>query len=55
MSETQMKKKTSLNIDDKAWQDWLVYVIQKTGTSRKVSEMSAEAFLYYMKNHPVEG
>jgi hypothetical protein len=52
MSE-MTKKKTSLNIDDKTWQDWLVYVIQKTGTSRKVSEYTVEALKEYMINHPV--
>ncbi len=47
------KKKTSLNIDDALWQKWLVYVIQKYGTSRKVSEATTEALEEYMKNHPV--
>ena len=51
--EHQMtKKKTSINIDDKIWQDWLIYVVKKTGSSRKVSDFTVEALVEYMKNHP---
>ena len=54
MIETQMaRKKTSLNMDDKLWQEWLIYVVKKTGSSRKVSDSTAEALTEYMKNHPI--
>lgn len=52
---TMTKKKTSLNIDDKLWIKWLTFVIQKTGSSRKVSEETVNALEEYMKNHPIEG
>ena len=53
MVDAQMtKRKTSLNIDDKLWQEWLVYVVKKTGSSRKVSDYTVEALVEYMKNHP---
>lgn len=52
---TMTKRKTSLNIDDKVWQEWLVYIVKKTGSSRKVSEHTVEALKEYMKNHPIEG
>jgi hypothetical protein len=48
------RKKTSLNIDDKLWQEWLIYVVKKTGSSRKVSGFTAEALAEYMKNHPIK-
>lgn len=53
--ETMTKKRTSLNIDDQTWKDWTMYVHQKTGSTYKVSEVSAEAFKEYMRNHPIEG
>ncbi len=49
------KKKTSLSIDDKTWKDWVFYAVQKTGSTYKVSELSAKAFKEYMNNHPLEG
>jgi hypothetical protein len=45
------KKKTSLAIDDQVWTKWLTFVIQKTGSSRKVSEETVNALEEYMKNH----
>jgi hypothetical protein len=44
-----VKKKTSLNIDDALWQRWLVFVIKKHGSSRRVSEETAKALEEYMK------
>jgi metal-responsive CopG/Arc/MetJ family transcriptional regulator len=43
------KKKTSINIDEQLWSEWLVFVIKKYGTSRKVSEALADAIRQYMK------
>jgi hypothetical protein len=45
------KKKTSLNIDDKVWREWLLFVIKKTGSARKVSEETANALREYMQKH----
>jgi hypothetical protein len=49
------KRKTSLNIDDELWQKWLVFVVQKTGTSRNTSSETAKALEEYMQNHSIEG
>jgi hypothetical protein len=46
------KRKTSLNIEETLWKEWLVYVVKKTGSSRKVSDYTVEALIEYMKNHP---
>ncbi len=43
------KKKTSINIDEKLWHEWLVFVVKKYGTSRKVSEALADAIKQYME------
>ena len=51
MSLDMTKRKTSINIDDKVWQDWLVFVVRKYGTSRKVSEATEEALREYIKNN----
>jgi len=45
------KVKTSVNIDDQVWKRWLLFVINKTGTSRKVSEETAKALEEYMEKH----
>jgi hypothetical protein len=45
------KKKTSVNIDEDTWKRWLLFVIQKHGTSRRVSEETARALKEYMKEH----
>lgn len=46
------KRKTSINIDEDVWKKWLLFVIQKYGTSRKTSETTVLALEEYMKNHP---
>jgi len=45
------KKKTSINIDEDIWQQWLIFVVQKHGTSRRVSEETALALQEYMNKH----
>lgn len=52
--EDMPKKKTSLNIDDQTWKDWLNYVVQKTGSMRKVSDETVTALKEYMKNNPLD-
>jgi len=32
------KKKTSVQIDEKLWTEWLLFVTKKRGTGRKASE-----------------
>jgi hypothetical protein len=36
-------KKTSINIDASLWKEWLLFVVEKYGTSRKVSVALADA------------
>ena len=38
-----MKIKTSIVIDDKLWTKFRIYVIEKTGSSRKISETMEQA------------
>ena len=46
-----VKKKTSINIDDRVWKDWMKFVIDKTGSVRKLSEEMESALREYMKSH----
>ncbi len=46
------KAKTSINIDKGTWQEWIKYVVNKTGSARKVSEETEKALVEYMKRHP---
>jgi hypothetical protein len=46
-----VKKKTSINIDDRVWKDWMKFVIEKTGSVRKLSEEMENALREYMKRN----
>ena len=48
---TAMKKKTSINIDDKLWKQWLLFVVDKYGTAHKTSEAMGEAIKEYIQRH----
>lgn len=55
MSAIEMGKvKTTLNLDEKLWQDFQVYAIQVTGSARNASAKVEEALKEFMKNHPTE-
>lgn len=43
------KAKTSINIDRDTWSDWIKFVVNKTGSARKVSEELELAIREYMK------
>ena len=47
----QVKKKTSIAVNPRIWQEWVKFVIDKTGSSRKVSEELENAIKEYMKRH----
>ena len=51
--EVMTKKITSLNVDDKFWAKWTLYVHKKTGSTYKVSEETQKALTEYMDNHPL--
>jgi hypothetical protein len=46
-----VKKKTSINIDNDVWKDWMKFVIDKTGSVRKLSEEMESALQEYMGKH----
>ena len=43
------KKKTSIMIDQNVWKDWTIFVVKKTGSSRKLSFEVENALKEYMK------
>jgi hypothetical protein len=43
------KRKTSITIDEELWKKWTMFVINKTGSSRKLSEEMENAVIEYMK------
>jgi hypothetical protein len=51
MVESKEKAKTSINIDKKTWGDWIRFVVNKTGSARKISEELEIALQEYMKKH----
>ena len=44
------KHKTSINIDPEIWNEWLHFVLDETGSTRKVSDELEKAIKLYMKN-----
>jgi len=44
------KRKTSISIDEDLWKEWIKFVIDKTGSARKLSEEIENALRYYIKN-----
>jgi len=44
------KRKTSITIDEELWKEWTKFVIDKTGSSRKLSEEIERALNAYMKS-----
>jgi metal-responsive CopG/Arc/MetJ family transcriptional regulator len=43
------KRKTSIIIDKELWKEWTKFVIDKTGSARKLSEEIENALKKYMK------
>lgn len=43
------KRKTSITIDEDLWKEWTKFVIDKTGSARKLSEEIEGALKEYMK------
>ena len=43
------KRKTSISIDKELWKKWTKFVIDKTGSARKLSEEIENALEEYMK------
>ena len=45
------KRKTSIAVDDDLWREWTKFVVDQTGSARKVSEELEKAIKEYMLNH----
>ena len=43
------KRKTSISVDTEIWKEWTKFVIDKTGSARKLSEEVENALQEYMK------
>jgi len=55
MSAIEMgKTKTTLNLDEKLWNDFQIYAINVTGSARNASAKVEDALREYMINHPVK-
>lgn len=42
------KRKTSITIDEELWKEWIKFVVEKTGSARKLSEEVENALRQYM-------
>ena len=45
------KRKTSINVEDSLWREWIKFVVDKTGSARKGSEELELAMIEYMERH----
>jgi hypothetical protein len=43
------RKKTSIAIEENLWKEWTVFVVNKTGSARKLSDEIENALKEYMK------
>jgi hypothetical protein len=43
------KRKTSITVDEKLWKEWTMFVVNKTGSARKLSDEIENAIKAYMK------
>jgi hypothetical protein len=50
MPKKTPNKKTSLSINPNLWKEWTKFVIDKTGSARKLSEEVEQALISYMKS-----
>jgi hypothetical protein len=54
MSIEMGKTKTTLNLDEKLWNDFQIYALKVTGAARNASIKVEDALREYMANHPTE-
>ncbi len=47
------KKKTSIYVDEDLWTEWMHFVLDQYGSSRKASEALEDAMAEFMKKHKV--
>jgi hypothetical protein len=51
MRQVDKKTKTSINIDKQIWTEWIKFVVNETGSTRKISEELEKALQEYMNKH----
>lgn len=45
------KQKTSFIVDQELWKKWILFVVNRKGSARKLSQELEEALKEYMRNH----
>jgi hypothetical protein len=45
------KQKTSFMVDSELWKEWTIFVVNKTGSTRKLSKELEKALREYMARH----
>jgi hypothetical protein len=45
------KQKTSFIVDKELWKKWILFVVNRRGSARKLSQELEEALKEYMRNH----
>ncbi len=45
------KKKVTIVIDEELWKKWIIYVVNKTGSLKSISEYIEKAIVEYMERH----
>ncbi|WXG42579.1 MAG: hypothetical protein WED04_00470 [Promethearchaeati archaeon SRVP18_Atabeyarchaeia-1] len=45
------KQKTSFTVDQDLWKKWILFVVDKRGSARKLSQELEVAMNEYMRNH----
>jgi len=43
------RRKTSISVDDELWREWLNFIVNVTGSTRKTSEYTENAIREYMQ------
>jgi hypothetical protein len=48
------KHKTSMNLNKELWQEWVQFVVARTGSTMTISRETELAIGEYMKRHPLD-
>lgn len=49
------KRKTSIQIEENLWTQWIQFVVARTGSARRLSDEIEKALKYYMSHAPKKG
>ncbi|MEM3787023.1 MAG: hypothetical protein QXZ59_06535 [Nitrososphaeria archaeon] len=47
------KHKTSMNLGKEVWEEWIRFVVNKTGSTRTIGSETEKAMKEYMKKHSI--